>query len=110
MQYKSKIISCLLVICLLFSSLYIDRMPVSAAGKIRVTVSKKKKCCLFANKIPGSFINGYTDDRTVWHTDRRAIYSPGFITVRESCTGYSRCFGTVLDRHNEKHHAEIAVI
>lgn len=45
MQYKSKIISCLLVICLLFSSLYIDRMPVSAAGsskiKIRLTVDNR---------------------------------------------------------------------
>ena len=45
MQYKSKIISCLLVICLLFSSLYIDRMPVSAAGsskiKIHLTVDNR---------------------------------------------------------------------
>lgn len=45
MQYKSKIISCLLVICLLFSSLSIDRMPVSAAGsskiKIRLTVDNR---------------------------------------------------------------------
>ncbi len=45
MQYRSKIISCLLVICLVFSSLYIDRMPVSAAGsskmKIRLTVDNR---------------------------------------------------------------------
>lgn len=45
MQYRSKIISCLLVICLLFSFLYIDRMPVSAAGsskiKIRLTVDNR---------------------------------------------------------------------
>lgn len=45
MQYKSKIISCLLVICLLFSSLYLDIVPVSAAGsskiKIRLTVDNR---------------------------------------------------------------------
>lgn len=45
MQYKSKIISYLLVMCLLCSSLYIDRMPVSAAGsskiKIRLTVDNR---------------------------------------------------------------------
>lgn len=45
MQYRSKIISCLLVICLLFSFWYIDRMPVSAAGsskiKIRLTVDNR---------------------------------------------------------------------
>lgn len=38
MRYKSKIVSCLLVICLLISSLYIDRIPVSAAGSSKTKV------------------------------------------------------------------------
>ena len=38
MRYKSKIVSCLLVICLLISSLYIDRISVSAAGSSKTKV------------------------------------------------------------------------
>lgn len=38
MRYKSKIVSCLLVICLLISFLYIDSIPVSAAGSSKTKV------------------------------------------------------------------------
>lgn len=45
MRYKSKIVSCLLVICLLISSLHIDRVPVSAAVdskmKIRLRIDNR---------------------------------------------------------------------
>lgn len=45
MRYKSKIVSCLLGICLLISSLYIDRISVSAAGssktKIRLRIDNR---------------------------------------------------------------------
>lgn len=95
MQYKSKIISCLLVICLLFSSLYIDRMPVSAAGsskiKIRLTVDnrnvsgktvsikkgKKKKIRVTVSKKKNAGISFRSNKRSV-----AAVSKTGKITAK----------------------------
>ncbi len=95
MQYKSKIISCLLVICLLFSSLYLDRMPVSAADsskiKIRLTVDnrnvsrktvsikkgKKKKIRVTVSKKKNAGISFRSNKRSV-----AAVSKTGKITAK----------------------------
>ena len=112
MQYKSKIISCLLVICLLFSSLYIDRMPVSAAGsskiKIRLTVDnrnvsgktvsikkgKKKKIRVTVSKKKNAGISFRSNKRSV-----AAVSKTGKITAKR--TGTAKITVTVKSKEKK---------
>lgn len=96
MQYKSKMISSLLVICLLISSLCIDKMPVSAAGsskpKIRLTIDnrnvsgktisikkgKKKKIMVTVSKKKTAGISFHSNNRSV-----AAVSKTGKITAKK---------------------------
>lgn len=112
MQYKSKIISCLLVICLLFSALYIDRMPVSAAGsskiKIRMTVDNrnvsgkkisikkgnKKKIRVTVSKKKNAGISFRSNKRSV-----AAVSKTGKITAKR--TGTAKITVTVKSKEKK---------
>lgn len=112
MQYRSKIISCLLVICLLFSFLYIDRMPVSAAGsskiKIRLTVDnrnvsgktvsirkgKKKKVRVTVSRKKNAGISFRSNKRSV-----AAVSKTGKITAKR--IGTAKITVTVKSRNNK---------